>query len=199
MTKQEFSAALRNALTGLPQDDLERSLDFYQEMIDDRMEDGMSEAEAVADIGSVEEVADQILADTPLVRLVQEKVRPVRRLKAWEIVLLALGSPIWLSLLIAGFAVALSLYVVLWVLVICLWAMAVSVAGTAVGGTAGAVVIIADGNPWAGIALLGASLFCAGLSIQLFWLSKLATNGCAKLTKKLFFQIKSLFIRKEVA
>ena len=63
MTKQEFSDALRKALTNLPPEDLERSIDFYQEMIDDRMEDGISEEEAVAAIGSVAEVSQQILAE----------------------------------------------------------------------------------------------------------------------------------------
>lgn len=199
MTKQEFSDALRKALTNLPPEDLERSIDFYQEMIDDRMEDGISEEEAVAAIGSVAEVSQQILADHPNMEPVAETPPSRRRRKAWEIVLLAVGSPIWLSLLIAGFAVALSLYAVLWALVICLWAVSVSAGASAVGGTAGAVVMIATGNTWGGVALLGAALLCAGLSIVLFWLSKLATIGCAKLSKRLFLWIKSLFTRKEVA
>lgn len=199
MTKQEFSDGLRKALKGLPQEDLERSIDFYQEMIDDRMEDGISEEEAVAGIGSVDEVADRILEDTPLAKLVREKVRPRRRIKVWEIVLIAVGSPIWLSLLISAFAVAVSLYAVLWVLVICLWAVDVSLGACAIGGTAGGVIMMATGNPWAGLAILGGALCCAGLSILVFWLSKLATIGVARLTKKLFFWIKSRFIRKEVA
>ena len=48
---------LRNKITWLEYrvKDLEERLTFYSEMIDDRMEDGMSEAEAVAAIGEVEE------------------------------------------------------------------------------------------------------------------------------------------------
>lgn len=199
MTKQEFSDTLRKALTTLPPEDLERSIDFYQEMIDDRMEDGISEEEAVAAIGSVEEVSKQILADRPAIAPMEEKTPSRRKLKAWEIVLLAVGSPIWLSLLIAAFAVALSLYIVLWVMVICAWATFASVAGSAIGGAACAVVMLAAGEVWPGVAILGAALLCAGLSIVLFWLCKLATVGCAKLTKKLFLWIKSRFIRKEVA
>ena len=41
----------------------------------------------------------------------KEKVKGRRQLKAWEIVLLALGSPIWISLLVAGFVVILSIYI----------------------------------------------------------------------------------------
>lgn len=65
MKKQEFLTALWKQLSDLPNDDVERSLDYYSEMIDDRMEAGMSEEDAVAEIGSVEDVAKQIAADAP--------------------------------------------------------------------------------------------------------------------------------------
>ena len=48
MTKQAFLAALGERLVGLPQKDIEERLTFYSEMIDDRMEEGLSEEEAVA-------------------------------------------------------------------------------------------------------------------------------------------------------
>ena len=50
-------------------------------------------------------------------------MRPKRRLQAWEIVLLALGLPVWLSLGLAALAVVLSLYVVVWSLDVSLWAV----------------------------------------------------------------------------
>ena len=50
-------------------------------------------------------------------------MRPKRQLQAWEIVLLALGSPVWLSLGLAALAVVLSLYVVVWSLDVSLWAV----------------------------------------------------------------------------
>ena len=37
MNKGEFLDALRNALIGLPDDDVQKSLDFYSEMIDDKV------------------------------------------------------------------------------------------------------------------------------------------------------------------
>ena len=48
MGKQEFLAQLRKGLQGLPQEDIEERLTFYSEMIDDRMEEGLSEEEAVS-------------------------------------------------------------------------------------------------------------------------------------------------------
>ena len=60
MTKQEFLSRLREGLSGLPEDDIAERLTFYGEMIDDRIEDGLSEEEAVAEVGSVDDIAAQI-------------------------------------------------------------------------------------------------------------------------------------------
>ncbi len=54
MKKQEFLDALRVGLTG--SGDAEEVLDFYREMIEDRMEDGMEEEAAVEQLGSVEDI-----------------------------------------------------------------------------------------------------------------------------------------------
>ena len=111
MNKQEFLAQLRKEITGLPKDDIDERLTFYSEMIEDRIEEGLSEEEAISEIGSVGEMAAQTIADTPLAKIAKERIRTKGRLKAWEIVLLVLGSPIWLSLGIAAAAVILALYV----------------------------------------------------------------------------------------
>lgn len=54
MKKQEFLDALQAGLTG--SGDAEEVLDFYREMIEDRMEDGMEEEAAVEQLGSVEDI-----------------------------------------------------------------------------------------------------------------------------------------------
>ena len=109
MNKQDFLLRLRAGISGLPQEDIEERAAFYNEMIDDRMEEGLSEEEAVAEIGPVDEIVQQIIADTPLTKIVKENVKPKRKLKTWEIVLLAVGSPIGVSRLIAAAAVVFSL------------------------------------------------------------------------------------------
>ena len=197
MKRLEFILALHEKLSCLPQDDMEERLAFYNEMIDDRMEDGLSEEEAVAQIGNVDEIVSQILADTPLSKLVKEKIKPKKRRKVWQIVLLAVGSPLWVSLLIAAFAVAISLYAVLWVMVICLWAIFASVAACVLGGIAGGVLFAGNGNVLPGIAIIGAAIVCAGLSIFLFYGCKAATKGTALLTKKIILGIKHCFVKKE--
>ena len=64
MTKSEFLRTLRNGLRSLPDADAERSLTYYIEMIDDRMDDGMTEEEAVAAVGDPAQLAREILRDS---------------------------------------------------------------------------------------------------------------------------------------
>lgn len=56
MTKQEFLSELERALGKLPHTEVEQALAFYDEAISDRMEDGLSEAEAVADLGPIDAI-----------------------------------------------------------------------------------------------------------------------------------------------
>lgn len=199
MNKAEFLAALNNGLKGLPQADIDEQLTFYGEMIDDRMEEGFSEAEAVSEIGSVEAVISQISADTPLSKPAKEQIKPKRRIKGWEILLLVLGSPIWLSLGIAAAAVLLSVYVSLWSVIISLWAVFASFVACFIGGLTSGIILAFFGKTLSGIALIGAALILAGLSIFTFFGCKAATKGTIILTKKILLSIKKRFIKKEDA
>ena len=197
MDKAQFMEELRGRLAGLPRGDLDERLQFYGEMIDDRMEDGLSEAEAVAGIGSVDEVVAQIMEEIPLSKLVREKVKRSRGLKAWEIVLLVLGSPVWLPLGIAAFAVGLSVYIALWAILISLWAADLSLAAGALGGVAGAVLYLIKANPAGAGMMLGAAICCAGLAVLLFAGCRALTKGLLRLTKKMLLGLKNLLIGKE--
>ena len=59
MRKEEFLTALRAGLTGLSPEGVEKLVEFCSEMIDDRMEDGLTEEEAVAAAGSLDELIQQ--------------------------------------------------------------------------------------------------------------------------------------------
>ena len=199
MTKNEFLDILRSRekLFGLSEEDIAQSISFYGELIDDRIEDGMSEEDAVADVGSPEEIAAQILSEIPLSKLVKEKIKPSRRLRAWEIVLLAVGSPIWLVLLIVSLAVLISLFAVLWSMVVLVWAVGVALVGAFLLGIAALVLLCMQGSVGAGLVIFGFGVFCAGLAVFLWFGAMAATKGAWWLSKKTPFWIKSLFVGKE--
>lgn len=198
MSKQEFLARLREGLSGLPREDVEERLAFYSEMIDDRMEEGLSEAEAVAAAGSVEEIVAQAVADVPFAKIARERIRRSTRMRPVTVLLLVLGSPIWLSLAIALAAVVFSVYVSLWSVIISLWAVFASLAASSVGVMLGGGVVAMGGDTLPGIAMMGAGLICAGLSIPAFFGSGAATKGLVLLTKKATVWVKNCLIRKEV-
>lgn len=195
MGKEEFLAKLRKGLSGLPQEDIEERLIFYREMIEDRMEEGLSEEDAVAAIGDVDKIIAQIITDTPISKLAKEKLKSRRTMKSWEIVLLVLGFPVWFPLLIAAAVVMLSLYVVVWSVMVSLWAVELALAFCAVYGIIGG--FIASVNAPVGFALVGAGIACAGLAILLFLGCKAATKGIWLLTKKMALALKRFFLSKE--
>lgn len=193
MNKEQFLIELASALAGLPEEDIEKSLEYYSEMIDDRTEDGLSEEEAIAALGTIEEIRAQIIKDTPLAKIVKERVKTKRSLTGLEITLLIVGFPIWFSLLAAATAVVFSVWISLWAVIISLYAAEVSFMVSAFGGIIASVVLLAFGNTASGLFLLGCSLALAGIGLLWLFVCKWSTKGLIWLTRVFF---KSLFMRK---
>ena len=198
MNKQGFLSALEQGLRGLPPEEARERLSFYAEMIDDRMEEGLPEEEAVAAIGTPGEVIGQIAAEIPLARLVKEHVRPQNKLRAWEIVLLVLGFPLWFPLLLACAAVALSVYLVLWAVIVSLWAVDLAFAAGVLAAFFTAAVLFLRGFGAAALAALSAGILCAGLAILFFFVCLAAGRGLVKLTKKTALSLKTGLVQKGV-
>ena len=77
MNKYLFEDWLRNRLDDLPPEELERIVAFYLDAIDERMEEGMTEEEAIHDLGEPEGLLAGIRASLP-----QETVyTPVRQIR----------------------------------------------------------------------------------------------------------------------
>lgn len=199
MTKDEFLGLLRKELSGLPDEDIQKSLDYYGEMISDRMEDGLDEEAAVEAIGKPSDAAESILSEIPLPKLIKKKITPKRSLRVWEIVLLIIGSPLWLSILIAAAAVVLAVYIVMWSIVLVMYAATLSLAAGLLAGLT-SIVFSFFGSFGSGIipgiALFGIGLFCGGLAILMFFASNYSARMVAVLGKKILLGIKRCFIGK---
>lgn len=182
MKKQEFLDKLKGSLWAMPEADIRNSLEYYSEMIDDRMEDGLSEEEAVAAIGDLDEIVSQILSESPRPPQVVQKEAPKKNpTPIWLIILLVLGFPVWGSIAIAIAAVIFSAWVSLWAVVISLYATAFALGVSALGCILGSFFMV--GGFAKVIVAWGAALVCAGLAILLVMLSNLAGKGMVKLTK----------------
>lgn len=199
MDKTEFLLALGEGLSGLPYAEQDKWMDFYNEAIDDRMEEGMTEEEAVASLGPVEDVIAQILQQSQPVKKEKKK----QKLESWQLVLLIAGSPIWFSLLVAAASVVFSLLVVAWAVIISFYAVAVSLMVSGVALALVPPILIPLGSIGVGnftlapgVLCLGVGLLCAGLGIFWFIGTHYMTKGVIWLCKKLF---SAVFVRKEAA
>lgn len=191
MTGNEFITSLSARLQGIPENERQKALDWYSELICDRMEE-MPEADAVSGIGSVDEIADEILSqyrqNTTAVHSSDSTEPQSRRSPdkgvntALVIFAAAVLSPIWLPLLIVGLSLAFVAVVLVWCAVVTVGVMLVSAAAVgAVGLVYGfwALFVI---NPAYGLLVLGTALISAGLTLALIPLIVVTVKGAAKFT-----------------
>ena len=189
MTRDEFLNRLGELLACLPADQVEETKQFYAEAIADRMEDGMSEEEAVAAMGAPGEVAEATLDDLPAVPRAIARTRRRSTVLLW--VLTIVGSPVWVPLLIAFVIVALSIYFCIWVLAFCVWVIAATLG--AVGAAAFALVA-------AGIAICHVPYVLAMLGCGLAFIgAALLVGAGAWAASKQIARLSALWVRKAVS
>ncbi len=194
MTKEVFLNSLREKLVGLPKEDVEERISFYEEMINDRMDEGKTEEEAIDDIGGIDKVIYDIAQETPLTKLVKEKIKPKRALRAWEIVLLVLGFPLWFPLCLVGLILVLVAYILFWVLVIVAYAVELALSVGSIGSLVIFFAYLFSGT--FNLVPLGASILAAGGAVLFFFACWYITKGTINLHKKIFIKIKTAFIKK---
>ena len=187
MNKLEFINTLGDKLSILPPAEVQRILDYYVESIDDRMEDGMDESAAIDSLGSIDDLAAKILSEqehlappeAPEIPELNWVVTPEdapppppqpekRRMSPGVIVLLVVGSPIWLSLLVAAFSVVLGLYITAWALLgaLTVTAGALALSGVAVAATSFFVPITPNTLAMRFLSF-GTGLVCASIGLAL--------------------------------
>ena len=173
MTKNEYLKMLKRELRPITRTEREKSLAYFSELIDDRMEDGISEETAVSELESVADAAQRIIAEAAA----QGFLKPKR--SVWEIILLVLGFPVWFPLLLTVAIVVFTMYALVWILIGALILVSVSLA---VGGAAAVIGMFFSGGISAAFICLGVGLVCAGLGVALFVPSILIARAYAKAT-----------------
>ena len=194
MTKQVFLQELREKLVGLPKSDVDDRINFYSEMIDDRIDDGLTEEAAVADIGTVDEVIYEIAQEVPLGKLVKEKIRPKRELKVWEIILICLLFPIWFPIALLVIFIAFFLYILFWVGVIVSYAIEIALIMSSIAGVVVFFAYLFSGT--FNILPLAIAMLSGGAAVLMFFGCYWATRGTIKLHQKVFTLLKTRFIKK---
>ena len=180
MKRKEFNKRLRKNLKRVGKTEREEVVNYYNEMIDDRIESGKTEEEAIAELGLPEDLAKKTLNENvPDVKPNGEASESKNRgMTALVIALVIVCSPVLLSLVICAAAIALGLVVAALSVVL---SVIVACAGLAVGGIVVAVygVCAIFGDFGYGLMNIGGGLFASALGA-------LAIIGLYALFKRIF-------------
>lgn len=194
MHKQDFLSSLEERLNTLPQLEKERILNYYNETLEDAIEDGLSESAAVASMDSLDSIVKGILEEHIREPHIENKVHEVKKEnRTLHLVMVALSSPVWLF---CGLFLC-TLYCIYIVMLLALGILNLSFVLFALTGLLNLMRIIML-NFASGIVLLGCILFAVGL---LPWSFKLLLKGI-ETAKDLYFKGKQTGIqywRKAVA
>jgi len=174
MNKAEYLSEIRARIGRSLTPEMEKTLEYYSEMIDDLIEDGLSEAEAAAKIGTPDEIAAQINGGAQE-NGAESRQKPKKKLSWWQKLLIILTSPIWLSIIITlasaalGLAIgAFAIYISLWAVIVSLYATVLALGVSAVCGLLLAIVQLFGGAALTAAAIFGAALVCAALAMSGF-------------------------------
>ncbi len=198
MNKEVFLHQLRIRLTQLPEEEIKKQLDYYAELIDDMTEDGISEENAVESFGDINILVRHILQDASLTRLVTTKAAPKRGWTAPAIIIAVIGSPVWIPLLFAAFAIIASIFIVIAAVIVSIFAVVISLGAAGFFLLFKAFTLTASGFGYV-LLTIGTGLIFTGLCLLGYLAAKAAAIGLVDLSRCLYRQIKSLFIKKEVA
>ena len=202
MSKEAYLDLLNQKLLDNEIPGADQMVDFYAEMIEDRMEDGMTEEEAVATMEDVDSIVEHAKADRPITELVTARVKESHENAVKKghgtlwMVLAIIGFPVWFPLMVAFFAVLLSVYIVLWAVVGTLY-----VVEFAFGISAAACFVFGFGVlfGWIPIATTlvgwGLALVLGGLFLLLWHPICALAGALIRLIKATFRKIKGVFAK----
>lgn len=193
MTKTTFIDTLRGLLQSLNEDECNKFISYYEEIIEDYKENGLTEEEVIKKIGTPQSIADNILSEQDSINI---KV-PSFSSKILNVILLILGFPLWGSLLLALVLLILSAYIIIWCIPFTTGASSIAFFVAALISIIGSPFMMADVLT-VGIVQLGLGVSSVGLSILLGCITIYLSKKLVVITKKLTFKIFKSFNKKVV-
>ena len=184
MTEKEYLKELKSNLSALKRSDRNSLIEFYKEMIEDKIENGKTEQEAVLELEPAEVVAKRTLAEYGID---EEELNRQKKINGTTLALLIIGSPLWIPIAIAAFAIVLAV-------AISAIAVVISLLATCVGITLCAPVVFVMGIITA-FSDLGTGLIAIGSGLSAAALGILASTGFYKLSVYIVKKIKKIITK----
>ena len=204
MTKTEYISRLTELLSDLDQGYVSSSVQYYTEMIDDRIEDGLTEEEAINAIGSPEETAERIRSEAPefdsnsssesdfepiqnnaptteAETITDKKSKKGLTVLAWILILVGIISAVF------------SFFCAPWAVVISAWAVSCGFIGIGVYFIVYSIIAFITAGAGTGLFCLGAGVLLTGISLFGIIGSKYLSKGVLYITKLIPCSIVKLF------
>lgn len=175
MLKPEFINKLSSHLHYLAPLERNRAIEYYSELISDKVENGMAEEDVIAEFGDIGQLANTILEENNFPP--QKKKSKWDEYKVLIIVLLVLGSPILFGLAMGALGVLIGIAATVFSLVIALVSTCFAFGVSGIAAFISSFTLLPT-NPSAGIFQMGTGLVLIGSSVLL-------TIGCVYLLKLL--------------
>lgn len=172
MNKKEFLNDLDSKLDFLTEEERNKTINYYSEIIEDRIESGASEEEAVLQMESTEVIAKKLMAENNTQKTTSEKVLDFidklfeKHGYLFVLIIAILSIPLWTPILGGILGLVCTIFLILF--------------GTIAFGAIGSVVALGIGISFitqsllSAISALGVSMICAGFAV-------LVTIGTVKL------------------
>ncbi len=193
MNKAEFLKELAFHLQKMSDSEKNKFITYYDEMISDYVENGVTEEEAVKKIGTPLKIAKELLEDYGNVKL----NLPSTGNKLLNIAVAIIGFPLWGSVLLTIVLLVFSAYVLIWCLPVAAGAGCVGFFSSAIIGMIGTPLVIARSLPM-GVIQLGTSMASIGISVLLGIAAMTMSKTFVNITKKFNVKLMELFKKKVV-
>lgn len=196
MTKEMFLREMSGKLHQLPEKEVKQQLSYYEEMLEDMIEDGIAEEEAVAKIGNINEIVEEILCEQPLPALVKNRMRPKNGWTVAAVTVAILGAPLWIPLLFALVLTAGAVVLAIGAVILSLFVVVLAFACTGVLiMIRGFCLFTVSGNY--AVFGVGVGLFMLGLTCLAALATKYSAVGLYRGGRWLYRAVKGLLVVKE--
>lgn len=200
MNKETYLDALETELKQYEITDYMRYIEYYRELIEDSIEDGKTELEALDNLGDAQSVVKRILSEQRDLFI----KKPKGKLHPGVLILLVLGSPLWLSLLVALMCVLFAIFIIILIAYFILWLIPfMSGLFTFVFGMSGIAMFLTSfvfmvHHFAAGLMQLGVGIFALGVGILLFFQTRMLIQTFMKKHRQLSRSLKYTIKRKAI-
>lgn len=193
MNKVEFLNELTLCLHEMKDTEKNKFIVYYDEMISDYMENGMTEETAVNKIGIPKKIAEELINNNDNVKI----DLPSSGNKVLNLVLTIIGFPLWGSVLLSVILLVFSIYVMIWCVPFATAAGSVGFLASSILGIIGSPFVMAK-NISVGMIQLGTGIAAIGISLILGIVTIQLSKKFIVITKNFNRKLTALFRKKVV-